>query len=419
METSANRSTGTALPGACEGGGAPAACKVPLQNGIWNMKIAVVGAGIGGLALASLAGRAGHQVCLWERFEQPRPLGSGLVIQPVGLAVLDLLGVGAEARALGAPIARMQGHLGNGRSVLDVSYRGSAPGLAMHRSALFNLLWQAAQAAGVAVRTGMDIHTAPQVNGRRTLCLQDGTPLDDVDLVVDASGAGSKLSPLKARPLGFGAIWGTVPWPAHTPLPANELRQRYRAASRMVGVLPVGRMHEGDAMRAAVFWSMPTPALAGWHDTSIQAWRQEAEELWPEVAPFLATITDTRHMTPARYAHGTLRLPYAPGLAFIGDAAHRASPQLGQGANMALLDAQALFTALQGHTLSEALPRYAALRRWHVRMYQTMSALFTPMYQSDSRTLPLLRDHLLAPAMTLPGVPRLLTALVSGDLLPP
>jgi choline dehydrogenase-like flavoprotein len=230
METSANRSTGTALPGACEGGGAPAACKVPLQNGIWNMKIAVVGAGIGGLALASLAGRAGHQVCLWERFEQPRPLGSGLVIQPVGLAVLDLLGVGAEARALGAPIARMQGHLGNGRSVLDVSYRGSAPGLAMHRSALFNLLWQAAQAAGVAVRTGMDIHTAPQVNGRRTLCLQDGTPLDDVDLVVDASGAGSKLSPLKALPLGFGAIWGTVPWPAHTPLPANELRQRYRAA---------------------------------------------------------------------------------------------------------------------------------------------------------------------------------------------
>ena len=92
------------------------------------MKIAVVGAGMGGLALASLAVRAGHEVCLWERFQQPRPVGSGLVIQPVGLAVLDELGVGDEARALGAPIARMQGHLANGRSVLDVSYRASRRG---------------------------------------------------------------------------------------------------------------------------------------------------------------------------------------------------------------------------------------------------------------------------------------------------
>ena len=383
------------------------------------MKIAVVGAGIGGLALASLASRAGHEVCLWERFEQPRPLGSGLVIQPVGLAVLDRIGVGEQARALGAPIARMQGHLASGRSVLDVSYRASAPGLAMHRSALFSLLWQAAQAAGVAVRTASEIHTAPLVHGRRTLCLSGGQNVDDVDLVVDASGAGSRLSPLQARPLGFGAIWGTVPWPAHTGLPPNELRQRYRAASRMVGVLPVGRMHADDLPRAAVFWSMRTDALATWGQTRIETWRDEAVALWPEVAPFLETITTADQMTVARYAHGTLRHPHAPGLVFIGDAAHRASPQLGQGANMALLDAWALFSALQSHPLENALPRYAVQRRWHVRMYQLMSAVFTPMYQSGSHTLPLLRDHLLAPAMRLPGVPRLLTALVSGDLLPP
>jgi len=383
------------------------------------MKIAVVGAGIGGLALASLASRAGHEVCLWERFEQPRPVGSGLVIQPVGLAVLDRIGVGEEARALGAPIARMQGHLASGRSVLDVSYRDSAPGLAMHRSALFNLLWQAAQAAGVAIRTASDIHTAPLVRGRRTLCLSGGQTVDDVDLVVDASGAGSRLSPLKARPLDFGAIWGTVPWPAHTALPTNELRQRYQAASRMVGVLPVGRMHSDDVPRAAVFWSMRTDDLATWGQTPVDVWRDEALALWPEAAPFLETITHADQMTPARYAHGTLRQPHASGLVFIGDAAHRASPQLGQGANMALLDAWALFTALQSHSLAEALPRYAAMRRWHVRMYQVMSALFTPMYQSGSRSLPLLRDHLLAPATRLPGVSRLLTALVSGDLLRP
>ncbi len=108
-------------------------------------------------------------------------------------------------------------------------------------------------------------------------------------------------------------------------------------------------------------------------------------------------------MTQARYAHGTLRRPLAPGLVHIGDAAHRASPQLGQGANMALLDALALGLALRG-PLEDAPADYAAMRRWHVLIYQGLSAAFTPMYQSGSRSLPWLRDRLLAPASTLPLV---------------
>lgn len=83
---------------------------------------------------------------------------------------------------------------------------------------------------------------------------------------------------------------------------------------------------------------------------------------------------------------------------------------------MALLDALALHLALDQ---AEPLPAYATMRRWHVRAYQGMSAAFTPMYQSGSRALPPLRDHLLAPLSRLPGVRGLLTALVSGDMLPP
>ena len=69
--------------------------------------------------------------------------------------------------------------------------------------------------------------------------------------------------------------------------------------------------------------------------------------------------------------------------------------------------------------LDDALNAHHNARRWHLGLYQAMSAAFTPQYQSDSRLLPRLRDHILSPMSRLWPLPRILTALVSGDLLPP
>ena len=114
------------------------------------------------------------------------------------------------------------------------------------------------------------------------------------------------------------------------------------------------------------------------------------------------------------------RSALTPGIVHIGDAAHQASPQLGQGANMALLDAWALSRALACHSHpQEALRAYGLARRWHVRIYQGMSAVFTPQYQSDSAALPVLRDRVLAPLSRTWPVPAILTRLVCGDLVPP
>ena len=385
-----------------------------------SLNIGIIGAGIGGLAAAALLAQDGHRVVIAERFATPRPLGSGLVVQPVGLAVLEALGLDGEARGLGQPIARMLGHAG-ARVVLDVRYRPGAPGLAMHRAALFHLLWQAATRTGVMIETGAAVTEAPLLprGGGRLISRAGAPPLGPFDLVVDAGGAGSALSPLQARALPFGAIWGHVPWPADARLPQDRLSQRYLGAHRMAGVLPIGRLPDDPTPRAAVFWSLPRAALDQWPDTDLAAWKAEVAGFWPEMAPFLAPLATPAEMTPARYSHGTLRRPFAARLLHIGDAAHRASPQLGQGANMALLDAMALAVALRQGDADTAPALQARLRRWHVTAYQAMSAAFTPMYQSDSRTLPLLRDHVLAPLSRLPGVRGLLTALVSGDLLPP
>ena len=104
-------------------------------------------------------------------------------------------------------------------------------------------------------------------------------------------------------------------------------------ASRMVGVLPLG------GGKAAFFCSLRVDALSGWHAAGLAAWKTEVQALWPETAPLLEQVTHADQMVFARYAHRTAPRHGEPGLIHLGDAWHSASPQLGQGANMALLDA--------------------------------------------------------------------------------
>jgi 2-polyprenyl-6-methoxyphenol hydroxylase-like FAD-dependent oxidoreductase len=185
----------------------------------------------------------------------------------------------------------------------------------------------------------------------------------------------------------------------------------------MIGILPIGSLPNETQLKAALFWSMPKNDYKKWSETDLEEWYQEAEALWPELAPFVRQIKQHDQMTMARYSHGQLNKPFADRLVFIGDSAHRASPQLGQGANMALLDAYALVESLQQNSIDKALSLYAKARRRHVMLYQAMSWAFTPMYQSNSRMLPFLRDYLLGPMSKVPPVPAILTSLVKGTMV--
>lgn len=371
--------------------------------------------------------RAGHRVRLFERFETPRPLGSGLMLQPTGLAVLEALGLRGEIAALGARVERLIGtDARSGRVVLDVGYRPLGPdvhAVAVHRAALFNVLHDAVVAERLPIRTGFMVDSLERSEGKQWLRGPRGRE-GPFDLVVDALGSASPLKveakvPSRARPLPFGAIWGTVPW-VDAGFRRDALMQRYRRASVMIGVLPVGRQRRDGPELAAFFWSLKPESFAVVQARGIVSWRDEVLGHWPETAPHLEMITDFEQMTLARYAHHTLQIPAGEGIAFIGDSAHSTSPQLGQGANMALLDAAALAAALAGAaTLEAALAEYARLRRWHVRLYQMLSLTLTPFYQSDGNLLPLLRDGLVSAAARVPPVPWLLASMVSGQLLNP
>ena len=385
------------------------------------MNIAVVGCGIGGLTVASFLSDNGHDVLVYDQFTKPAAVGSGLVIQPVGFEILKKLGVADEALDKGACGYRMLGlEADSGRKVLDVSYGeldGDSFGLGIHRSSIFDILLRAAQQRKVDIEQGSKVVSSTVIDGLRFLELENGKQVGPFELVIDASGVQSKLSPLRSKELPFGAIWGTVDWPENTTLQYNQLEQRYLKASNMIGILPIGSLPNENKNKATLFWSMPRNDYDLWLKTDIKNWHAEAEALWPELTPFVRQITQHEQMTMARYSHGQLFKPYAERLVFIGDSAHRASPQLGQGANMALLDAYALASALGQYSLTDAFRAYAKARRNHVMIYQAMSWAFTPMYQSHSKVLPLLRDWILAPMSQISPVAAMLTSLVKGTMV--
>lgn len=390
------------------------------------LDIGIAGAGPAGLAAALFLSRAGHRVELIERFEQPSPVGSGLLMQPTGLTVLDALGLSPAIHALGNRIDRLHGaDARSGRTVLDVRYdalAGGRYGLAVHRAALFATLHDAVAAAGLPIRTGITLAKAETRQARTALHDPEGEIVGDYDLVVDATGARSQLAAASVvapavRELPWGAFWATLDCDG-IPHDARALAQRYDAAKVMIGVLPVGRAHAGEGRKVAFFWSLK--AAGAVRQAGLQRWKGRILDYWPETAPFLDQITDWDQLTLARYAHRTTLPPVADGIAFIGDSAHSTSPQLGQGANMALLDAAALAHALStAASLEEGLAAYAAARRNHVRLFQLLSYVFTPFYQSDSRAIAWLRDRLVATVAKIPPAPQVLAAIVSGTLVDP
>tara|TARA_B100000378_G_scaffold278889_1_gene284173 strand:- start:14184 stop:14630 length:447 start_codon:yes stop_codon:yes gene_type:complete len=126
-------------------------------------------------------------------------------------------------------------------------------------------------------------------------------------------------------------------------------------------------------------------------------------------------LTEPAQFVFARYARRTLERPAEEAMIHIGDAWNSASPQLGQGANMALLDAWALSVAMARNAdVAAALRDAVELRRGHVEIYQSLTWLFTPVYQSDSRVLPFIRDRLVGPLSRLWPANRIQAAMVAG-----
>ena len=369
-----------------------------------RLRIAIVGYGTGGQACALLLSADGHEVEVFERAPALGPVGAGFLLQPVGMWVLWEMGLLGAALAHGAPVTRLHGENVKGRKVMDMRYRELDErffGLGLQRGALFDLL-------DTEWTEGRRIHRDCQVT--RVDCdsgaLTDahGTRFERFDVVIVADGAASRLRSQVVpstldRPYPWGAQWclveqGDWPW-------FNELRQRYVGARRMAGMLPVGTRPADPVPKLSFFWSLPVSALDG--DESQRQWRHELETLWPEAAARIKTIDVPHGLAAARYRDAVHKQWSRGRAVLLGDAAHAMSPQLGQGVNMALLDAQALRDALRSHAfVPHAFADYQHRRRSHVAAYHFWSRWLTPLFQSEHDRAAALRDLAFHPLSRLP-----------------
>ena len=369
--------------------------------------IAIVGYGTAGQALSVLLSRDDHKVHVFERAPTPGPVGAGFLLQPSGLDVLWQMGLLPQVLQHGAAVRRLYGDTPCGRAVMDMRYaalHAHLHGIGMQRGALFSLLAQAWEQPGhlQADTAIIDVDCAA---GR----LRDarGQWHGPYDLVIAADGSASSLRTLVQgtrldREYPWGALWCLLPsgdWPHH-----EELRQRYVAARKMIGLLPVGT-RPGDAQpRLSFFWSLPRDRFTHWERDGLSRWLEEVKALWPQAHERLQGVTDCAQLARAGYRDTVMTHWHRDRLVLAGDSAHAMSPQLGQGVNMALMDALALRDALRGHPATDvALQAYQAQRSAHVGVYQFWSRWLTPVFQSERDVLAGARNVLFKPMGNLPG----------------
>lgn len=371
------------------------------------LRIAIVGYGTAGQAAALLLARDGHRTEVFERVPQPGPVGAGFLLQPTGLQVLWEMGLLDAALAHGARIGRLHGETPRGRTVMDMRYARLDPrlfGLGLQRGALFSML-AAAWEGDRQLRCGAQIVDIDDA-GRR-IRDETGAWHGPYDLVVVADGAGSALrhrigEARMNRVYPWGALWCLLPsagwaWP-------GELRQRYVAARKMIGLLPVGTAPDDPTPRLSFFWSLPTSDFDGWRERGLRAWLEEVGGIWPEAGECLAGLGDPGMLARASYRDAVLRRSHRGRAVLIGDAAHAMSPQLGQGVNMALMDAQCLRDALREEEgVEAALARYGRTRAGHVAIYQFWSRWLTPLFQSHRDLAASVRDIAMEPLGRVPG----------------
>jgi 2-polyprenyl-6-methoxyphenol hydroxylase-like FAD-dependent oxidoreductase len=362
------------------------------------VRILIVGAGIGGLALAGLLARQGESPLVIDRRRAGADLGYALALWPHGTRVFHALGIHDDFVAHSEPMGTYAARSGTGElltssSMPETIHRYGHLGI-IERERVIALLRSAA--GDVPVRPGASVAALAQVGDQVEVELDDGTT-GTYDLVVGADGIHSRV-----RELLLGRIpdrdtgWGCYVWWADRDLAAGTETTEHWGAGSFLGTYPCRE-------RVCVILGAPVDVL---RPDQPHGRRRRLSTL---IEPFGVPVPDlTAHlpgddgplqlwpMTDVRAPHWVRGRT-----ALVGDAAAAFLPTAGIGASMALESAAVLADELSrtdATYLPNALELYERRRRRRVEAAQNQSRrLARVMFMRNDR-LAALRNRALAHA---------------------
>lgn len=327
-----------------------------------ELRVAIVGGGLGGLSAALALCANGVHAQVYEQAHRLGEVGAGIALYPNGLKILDRLGLGQHVSRIGTPLSAFCLHAPDGTLVSVERYSPDGTPQGMHRGDLEAVL--AAALPHDVVHTGWRCTDFAQHEEAAMVSFDNGVTVE-ADVVVAADGIRSVLQRHVVEPTepvfsGTVAYRGLIPaaklpdWPGDLVAWGGEgkhlMSYPVRAGELInyVGVVPADEQ-TGESWSAA---ADPVTLAAEFADWNAQARR-------------LVTAVDTTSVW-GLYDREPLPRWTLGRLTLLGDAAHPMLPHMAQGTNQAIEDAMALATLLRGATaadVAQALMRYQTLRR--------------------------------------------------------
>ncbi len=351
--------------------------------------VAIIGAGLGGLATAIALRQAGLDVQVYERARELRAVGAGLSLFPNGLNSLDAIAPGIVESLKDVSSQTRRVNLKNSSGEMIVANPVTLK--ERYGQPMLNIRWSLLQEILASTLPPDIIHLNHRCigfeqNDKGIQAYFEGGKTAQADLLIGADGINSAI---RQQLIGDGSprYAGRMSWRAvieysHKLLSPDEVTIMTGPDGKIFTLLDVGGGY--------LFWSAGKLSA---DDSSSQSAAEVKSSLldtfagWGEPVQAILEVTDAHQIVERPIADRPPLQSWSKGrVTLLGDAAHPMVPSLGQGANTAFEDAYELSLHLsQTPSLEVALAHYDRTRTHRTQVIQARSAFQgARAYDADS-----------------------------------